>query len=359
MRDGIPTLDLFSGIGGFALGLKPVCRTIAYCEIRADSRQVLTNNMKRNLLDRAPIFEDVESLDFSLLNRLRPQLLTAGSPCQDISGVIGSYKGLSGTRTKLVNIVFDVLDNVPSIDHVMLENSDCVVVRGFHSIIDAFVSRGFDVAYGNFSAREAGAPHMRNRFFCLASRNPDSLKKCGMRPFDWTVEPVPRVVLKTPSSRRMLSRRWFMLGNAVVPQVVALAFNNLALALRNEQVTRIGKRCIRVIRPTSQGLFVSLERKSVQKHNKIITPSIDLGHGVTKTLWATPVAGFAGFCRANTERCAKNLGHQIMHDQKTKEVFKYQGVANHQNALDTYIPNVQFVEWLMGFPHGYTDINLI
>lgn len=355
MRDALRTLDLFSGIGGFSLGLRPVCQTVAYCEIRPDSRQVMMNNMRKHLLDTAPIFEDVETLDFRLLDRLQPQFLTAGSPCQDISGVIGNYKGLSGKRTRLVNIVFDVIDNVPSIQHVMLENSDCVVVRGFDTIINEFVKRDFTLAYGNFSAREAGAPHMRNRFFCLATRNPERLRICNTKPFDWAVEPVPRVVLKTPQSRRMLSHRWFMLGNAVVPNVVTLAYNDLVLALRNEQKTQIGKRSIKVIYPTSAGLSVSFQRKSIRIYDSK-HPTIDLGQGVIKTLWATPVAGFAGFCRANTERCAKNLGHQIMHDRKTKQYFKYHGIMDHQKALDTYIPNVAFVEWLMGFPKNYTVI---
>lgn len=53
---GIPTLDLFSGIGGFSLGLRSVCRTIAYCEQDTTCQQILTKNIAKGLLHRAPIF---------------------------------------------------------------------------------------------------------------------------------------------------------------------------------------------------------------------------------------------------------------------------------------------------------------
>ena len=70
------TLDLFSGIGGFSLGLKKVCKTVAYCEIDPLCVQILKNNIDRGTLPDAPIFNDVKILTASHLHKLQPIMLT-------------------------------------------------------------------------------------------------------------------------------------------------------------------------------------------------------------------------------------------------------------------------------------------
>jgi site-specific DNA-cytosine methylase len=53
------TLDLFSGIGGFAVALQCVTKVAAYCEIDAACRSVLAANIRKGLLHNAPILDDV------------------------------------------------------------------------------------------------------------------------------------------------------------------------------------------------------------------------------------------------------------------------------------------------------------
>ena len=55
----IETLDLFSGIGGFSLGLESTghFRTIGFCEIEAFPREVLAHHWPG-----VPIWEDVRTL---------------------------------------------------------------------------------------------------------------------------------------------------------------------------------------------------------------------------------------------------------------------------------------------------------
>ena len=78
-------LDLFSGIGGFSLGLERTggFETVAFCEIEKFPQKVL----KKHWPD-VPIYEDVrdvtkQRLDADGIGRI--DVITGGFPCQDIS----------------------------------------------------------------------------------------------------------------------------------------------------------------------------------------------------------------------------------------------------------------------------------
>ncbi|EHP1802114.1 DNA (cytosine-5-)-methyltransferase [Campylobacter jejuni] len=91
-------LDLFSGIGGFALGLKmadeKVFNTLAFCEIEPYCQKLLKQNF-----DEKAIFNDVKQINEENIKD-EIDLITAGFPCQDLS-IAGSKKGLQGERSSL------------------------------------------------------------------------------------------------------------------------------------------------------------------------------------------------------------------------------------------------------------------
>lgn len=71
-------LDLFSGIGGFSLGLERAgMRTVAFCEIDPKCRRVL-----RQHWPEVPIHDDVTTLDTTGLS---VDVLAGGFPCQPFS----------------------------------------------------------------------------------------------------------------------------------------------------------------------------------------------------------------------------------------------------------------------------------
>ena len=83
-------LDLFSGIGGFSLGLERAgMKTIAFCEIEEFPRKVL-----RKHWPNVPIFEDVRNLHGSDITEA-VDLICGGFPCQDLSH-IGKQLGWVG-----------------------------------------------------------------------------------------------------------------------------------------------------------------------------------------------------------------------------------------------------------------------
>ena len=71
-------LDLFSGIGGFSLGLERAgFKTIAFCEIDPFCRKVLNKHWPD-----VPIYEDIRELDG---NEITADVITGGYPCQPFS----------------------------------------------------------------------------------------------------------------------------------------------------------------------------------------------------------------------------------------------------------------------------------
>ena len=83
-------LDLFSGIGGFSLGLERVgFETVAFCEIDKYCQEVLKKIWNKK------IYNDVKEITKQKLKSDGiefPEVITGGFPCQPFS-VAGSRKG--------------------------------------------------------------------------------------------------------------------------------------------------------------------------------------------------------------------------------------------------------------------------
>ena len=84
MNEPFRVLDLFSGIGGFSLGLERTggFETVAFCEQDGYACRVL-----RKHWPTTPIFEDVRTLSAKKLKHhgIQANIICGGFPCQDIS----------------------------------------------------------------------------------------------------------------------------------------------------------------------------------------------------------------------------------------------------------------------------------
>ena len=157
-------LDLFSGIGGFSLGLESTggFETCAFCEIDTDCRAVL-----RRHWPNTPIYSDVKELDRGTMEtdgvRL-PDIITAGWPCQDIS-TAGQGDGLRGDRSGLWSEVARLVDELdPRL--VILENSPNLRNRGLEWVLSDLWSFGFDAEWHVVPASAVGAFHQRETLDC-------------------------------------------------------------------------------------------------------------------------------------------------------------------------------------------------
>jgi site-specific DNA-cytosine methylase len=335
MRNQLRSIDLFSGIGGFAYALHNIVATVAYCEIDPICRDVLQKNIDKGNIDKAPIFTDVTKLDYTAIKKLKPNMLCGGFPCQDISAANPQGAGLSGERSGLFLSILELLDNVKSIDVVFLENSPLIIKKGFSFIKKQMMARGFIVKYCLASARDVGAHHVRSRWYCLCFKPTRKLENLQISPrninFGWSakasakIQPVVQMETTRSKLSKALMKRCSMLGNSIVPQSAMHAWNFL-------------------INPLNSQINVH-QFKKPPKMNIICD---DGDTQITCSHFATPCKSCWYICSMISDRGTRVICNQLFYDRNTiingnkKEIYK------------SYTSNPIFVEYLMGYPKNWT-----
>ncbi len=171
-------LDLFSGAGGFSLGLERTggFETVAFCEIEPYARRVLSRHWPG-----VPCFEDVSTANFEPIGPVG--LVAAGFPCQDIS-FAGKGAGLSGGRSGLFWHVLRAACMVGR-PKLLLENVAALLRRGMGDVLGALATFGYDTEWHCIPASAIGAPHSRDRIWIIADpqRDKQSWEKPCIGPF--------------------------------------------------------------------------------------------------------------------------------------------------------------------------------
>jgi DNA (cytosine-5)-methyltransferase 1 len=160
----LQVLDLFSGIGGFSLGLERAgMTTAAFCEIEPFCRAVLAKHWPG-----VPIYDDVRTLTGERLaaDGISVDVICGGFPCQDIS-LAGRGAGLSGERSGLWFEYRRVIEEVAP-RWVIIENVPALRTRGLDVVLGGLAEIGYDAEWHLIPASAIGAPHQRDRVWILA-----------------------------------------------------------------------------------------------------------------------------------------------------------------------------------------------
>lgn len=154
-------LDLFSGIGGFSLGLERAgMRTVAFCEIDPFCRRVLAKHWPH-----VPIITDVRSEHFPSAD-----VITGGFPCQDVS-IAGKRAGVAGERSGLYREMVRAIRLVRP-RFAIMENVAALLGNGMGRVLGDVAENGYDAEWDCISASDVGAPHGRDRvWITLADAN--------------------------------------------------------------------------------------------------------------------------------------------------------------------------------------------
>ena len=158
-------LDLFSGIGGFSLGLEATggFETKAFCDIEEYPRQVLQKHWPH-----VKQYEDMKELNYE---RLKADgidsidIITGGYPCQPFS-IAGRQKGEEDPRHLWPEYFRLVKELRPT--WVIGENVSGHIKLGLDTVIEDLESEDYSVRPFSISASSIGANHQRERIWILA-----------------------------------------------------------------------------------------------------------------------------------------------------------------------------------------------
>jgi DNA (cytosine-5)-methyltransferase 1 len=248
-------LDLFSGIGGFSLGLERAggFKTVAFCEISPKCRFLLNYHWPN-----VPCFEDVRTLKGSDVGEV--EVICGGFPCQDVS-LAGQRRGLAGQRSGLwrefARLVRELRPQV-----VIVENTPGLLSAGLGSVLGDLAALGYNAWWDCFRAANVGAPQLRDRLWLVAyaegveageqiadnccrvfeAARANQAAQTGGRARalggqDWHPEPnVCRVVDGLSAAVDRVSA----LGNAVVPQIPELIGRAILASLPDREAQAHG-----------------------------------------------------------------------------------------------------------------------
>ena len=377
MAPSLNYIDLFSGIGGFAVALKDIATPMLYCDNSPAVRAALVDIMGGGRLPTAPIVDDVRNIkEIKGIVANRPlDILTAGVPCCGFSRR-GNREGLRDERSGLFRATCEVVRTVkPRI--VLYENvADIRSANSgadFAEIIGTMTGMGYKVRWTVVAASDVGAPHERSRWFCMCVRRgprlPDLAVSCGRK--TWSNMPALTCEFKK------ISAPLFMLGNSIVPFTARTAFFRLYTGFHGGKSYRadcLADTTMPAVKGTVprhacviDGQIVAckvetkrdapplaivldprhfttrkryVENGSRPKRSPLVTTPITL------VRWPTPRTG--GITHSH------NLSARTRMDLATVAMYASSINGVRQRATDDSMRmNVRFCEWLMGFPINY------
>ena len=354
-------------LGGFSLGLERTgnFKTVAFCEIDKFCTLILQKHWKG-----VKIYNDVKEIKKERLEAdgiPSPDVITGGFPCQPFS-VAGKQAGTSDDRHLWPEMFRIIQEFTPR--WVVGEN-----VKGITNIQDGMVfetvctdleGAGYEVRTFNIPAAGVGAPHRRERIWIVANRkesmvNPDDVRleqhNAAEEETSWwrtstTFEP-------TGSADMENARRTLRPGTELrETNEDEIERKGMPISI-NDQVAHpnlmwptptVDAATNRTTKYKQGGTSLSLAAKMwptpTSTERSGINPKTGTGAGLSKAakMWPTP-------------RAALGMTFKLS-----------QGLADlqHKKYLETEVAYVEkapggtlnptWVEWLMGYPAGYTDL---
>lgn len=245
----LTVLDLFSGLGGFSLGLERTggFKTVAFCEIDPFARRVLAKHWPE-----VPAYEDVRSLTAVRLHDdgiRQPDAICGGFPCQDISLTSTKGEGITGKRSGLWSEYARIIRELRP-QYAVVENVGPLryAGRGLDRVLGDLAEVGYSAEWHCIPASFVGANHERDRIWIVAY--PDDIER---RPgegqvfegFQDRIETIDRAWWQTPPLVHRVDDgvpcgvdRRKAIGNSVVPLIPEL-IGRAILAHRDKSLRQI------------------------------------------------------------------------------------------------------------------------
>ena len=159
-------LDLFSGIGGFALGAY-------WAGLRFDRHYFsevdpYATKVYRQRFPEAVPLGDIRKIRGADLPR-GEWIIAGGFPCQDIS-TAGKGAGLAGSRSGLWYEYNRIIEEIKP-RFAIMENVGRLASKGLDEVLRCLAALGYDAEWQDIRASDVGAPHRRERIWIVAYPN--------------------------------------------------------------------------------------------------------------------------------------------------------------------------------------------
>jgi len=205
-------LSLFSGIGGFDLGLERTggFETVAVCEIEPFQRALLKQHWPM-----ATQFHDIHTVE-----HFECDLICGGFPCQKFSTASHGRRVAADLWPEMFRVV-----SLNSPTYVIAENVSEYAIR---TAAEHLAGLGYSISVRNISGADCGAPHVRSRWWAIAHPYEESEFQCAL---DAEVAKLPELcsglwgaeayasAIRVSNGISHRVHRVEALGNAVLPQI--------------------------------------------------------------------------------------------------------------------------------------------
>jgi DNA-cytosine methyltransferase len=162
-------ISLYTGAGGLDVGFRtnnPKAIPLLYVERDFEAAAVLVEKIRTGRLDKAPIWSDTGTIDCRPFVG-RVDTIIAGFPCQPFSQA-GKRKGTEDKRWLWHHI--KRLASEIRCKELFLENVAGLFMGGIQTVIGELSEMGYDAKWLTLSAADIGSPHQRERVFILARK---------------------------------------------------------------------------------------------------------------------------------------------------------------------------------------------
>lgn len=395
----LKSLDVFTGIAGMTHALSHILDPLCYCDNAKESQQVLKNLMKKRKIPNRPICNDIIYLNKNWIRNncssSHIDIIIGGFPCVGFS-LSGKRKGFENDQSFLFHHILRLIDET-SCNLVFLENVPYIVHIGMkHIIAELFYKRGFELRWCIIPASIVGSPQSRLRWYCLAIRKDIVYTHYLESPklyksFDWNKTKEPDRLLITKKKENAL--RLGLLGNSVVPDAVRFAFlyllynfkipktlqnsgilqfektktlhlcekSNVLYCLELENIMNMKKKMPSHAKIVKNGVIISYKSPPsyIKNRNIVLDPHLykspknpssmlttkQIKNPIILKFWATPRHGNIYPSNFLTMRSMRDLPTQVRFEKNT------------QNDKRNGTLNPKFVEYIMGYPSGWTKNN--
>ena len=161
--DNMNYLDLFHGIGGFALGAY-------WAGMKFETHYCSDIEPYAQELYKLRFPDSIQLGDITKINTADlpagDWIISGGFPCQDIS-IAGKGAGIHGTRSGLWFEYWRIINDLRP-RYAIMENVGMLIHRGLREVLGSLAEIGYNAEWQDIRASDMGAPHKRERIWIVA-----------------------------------------------------------------------------------------------------------------------------------------------------------------------------------------------